>query len=235
MDLQASIGSPVCHENRNLQHQQYQPPPAEPAALAARGKARRRRAAGAESDRRRFSASRDRQGRLRRGLARAKDLERRRHPGAQRRSGADPRPSCPAIATTARRAISKPPSTASSSPASICRTAIRSPDRNSTTSSTGSGGCKSHAAKFLKQDIPVVLAGDYNVAPTELDIYPTRSWDKDALIQPKSRAAFKSLVAQGWCDAIRDAASRQSRCSRSGITSETAGRAMPACGSIISC
>ncbi len=61
-----------------------------------------------------------------------------------------------------------------------------------------------HAAKFLKQDIPVVLAGDYNVAPTEIDIYPTRSWDKDALIQPKSRAAFKSLVAQGWCDAIRD-------------------------------
>jgi exodeoxyribonuclease-3 len=64
---------------------------------------------------------------------------------------------------------------------------------------------KLHAAKFLKQDIPVVLAGDYNVAPTELDIYPTRSWDKDALIQPKSRAAFKSLVAQGWTDAIRNA------------------------------
>ena len=60
-----------------------------------------------------------------------------------------------------------------------------------------------HAAKLLKQDIPIVLAGDYNVAPTELDIYPTRSWDKDALIQPKSRAAFKSLVDQGWCDAIR--------------------------------
>ena len=53
---------------------------------------------------------------------------------------------------------------------------------------------KLHAAKFLKQDIPVVLAGDYNVAPTEVDIYPTKSWDKDALIQPKSRAAFKSLV-----------------------------------------
>jgi exodeoxyribonuclease-3 len=63
---------------------------------------------------------------------------------------------------------------------------------------------KSHAAKLLKQDIPVVLAGDYNVAPTEQDIYPTRSWDKDALIQPKSRAAFKSLVAQGWYDAIRN-------------------------------
>jgi exodeoxyribonuclease-3 len=63
---------------------------------------------------------------------------------------------------------------------------------------------RAHAAKFIKQDIPVVLAGDYNVAPTEQDIYPTRSWDQDALIQPKSRAAFKSLVAQGWLDAIRD-------------------------------
>jgi exodeoxyribonuclease-3 len=62
---------------------------------------------------------------------------------------------------------------------------------------------RSHAAKFIKQEIPVVLAGDYNVAPTPSDIYPTRSWDKDALIQPKSRAAFKSLVAQGWTDALR--------------------------------
>jgi exodeoxyribonuclease III len=62
---------------------------------------------------------------------------------------------------------------------------------------------RSHAAKFIRQDIPVVLAGDYNVAPTASDIYPTKSWDKDALIQPKSRAAFKSLVAQGWTDAIR--------------------------------
>jgi exodeoxyribonuclease III len=60
-----------------------------------------------------------------------------------------------------------------------------------------------HAAKFVKQDLPVALVGDYNVAPTALDIYPTRSWDQDALIQSKSRAAFKSLVAQGWTDAIR--------------------------------
>jgi exodeoxyribonuclease-3 len=62
---------------------------------------------------------------------------------------------------------------------------------------------RTHAATFIKQDVPVVLAGDYNVAPAELDIYPTRSWDKDALIQPKSRAAFKSLLARGWTDAIR--------------------------------
>ncbi|WP_028335151.1 exodeoxyribonuclease III [Bradyrhizobium sp. USDA 3256] len=62
---------------------------------------------------------------------------------------------------------------------------------------------RAHAAKLLKEDVPVVLAGDYNVAPTPFDIYPTHSWDKDALIQPKSRAAFKALVDQGWCDAIR--------------------------------
>lgn len=63
---------------------------------------------------------------------------------------------------------------------------------------------KRHAKTFIKQDLPVVLAGDYNVAPTTIDIYPTRSWDEDALIQPKSRAAFASLVEQGWYDAIRE-------------------------------
>src|SRR6476661_7455538 len=62
---------------------------------------------------------------------------------------------------------------------------------------------RSHAAKFLKADIPVVLAGDYNVAPTEQDIYPTTSWDNDALVQPASRAAYARLVKQGWTDALR--------------------------------
>src|SRR3979490_3071938 len=62
---------------------------------------------------------------------------------------------------------------------------------------------RAHTAKFIKQGIPVVLAGDYKVAPAPADIYPTKSWDKDALIQPKSRAAFQSLLAQGWTDAIR--------------------------------
>jgi len=62
---------------------------------------------------------------------------------------------------------------------------------------------RAHAAELLKQDVPVVLAGDYNVAPTALDIYPTKSWDGNALILPKSRAAFASLIDQGWLDAIR--------------------------------
>ncbi len=60
-----------------------------------------------------------------------------------------------------------------------------------------------HAKKLLAQDIPVVLAGDYNVAPTELDIYATKSWDDDALIAPESRAAYARLIKQGWTDAIR--------------------------------
>jgi exodeoxyribonuclease-3 len=49
----------------------------------------------------------------------------------------------------------------------------------------------------------VVLAGDYNVVPTDFDIYDTRSWLKDALLQPESRDAYAALLAQGWTDAIR--------------------------------
>ena len=60
-----------------------------------------------------------------------------------------------------------------------------------------------HAADLIAADMPAVLAGDFNVAPTDLDIYPTRSWSKDALVQPQSRAAFRRLVDQGWTDAIR--------------------------------
>lgn len=60
-----------------------------------------------------------------------------------------------------------------------------------------------HAAKLRKTGAPVVLAGDFNVAPTDLDIYPTKSWDDDALIQPESRAAFRTLVGRSWTDAIR--------------------------------
>jgi exodeoxyribonuclease-3 len=61
-----------------------------------------------------------------------------------------------------------------------------------------------HARKLLKTDAPVVLAGDFNVAPTEIDIYPTTSWDDNALVQPESRAAFAKLVKQGWTDALRE-------------------------------
>ena len=60
-----------------------------------------------------------------------------------------------------------------------------------------------HAAELLASGAPVVLAGDYNVVPTARDIYPTRSLDNNALIQPESRQAFARLLAQGWTDALR--------------------------------
>ena len=60
-----------------------------------------------------------------------------------------------------------------------------------------------HAGKLYKAGVPVVLAGDFNVVPAEQDIYPTKSWDNDALLQPESRTAFKRLIRQGWADAIR--------------------------------
>jgi exodeoxyribonuclease III len=59
------------------------------------------------------------------------------------------------------------------------------------------------AAELYQAAVPAVLAGDYNVVPTDFDIYPTRSWANDALLQPESRAAFARLLAQGWTDAIR--------------------------------
>jgi exodeoxyribonuclease III len=60
-----------------------------------------------------------------------------------------------------------------------------------------------HAAELCKAGVPVVLAGDYNVVPTSRDIYPTRSWDADALVQPQSRAAYDRILSQGWVDAVR--------------------------------
>jgi len=60
-----------------------------------------------------------------------------------------------------------------------------------------------HAAGLFSSGHPVVLAGDYNVIPTDEDIYNPRSWKKDALLQPESRECFERLLAQGWTDALR--------------------------------
>jgi exodeoxyribonuclease III len=49
----------------------------------------------------------------------------------------------------------------------------------------------------------VILAGDYNVVPTDFDIYDPKSWRKDALLQPESRECYRRLLAQGWTDAVR--------------------------------
>ena len=61
-----------------------------------------------------------------------------------------------------------------------------------------------HAARLYRSGHPVVLAGDYNVVPTdELDIYNPRSWRKDALLQPETRSAYRKLLAQGWTDSLQ--------------------------------
>ena len=60
-----------------------------------------------------------------------------------------------------------------------------------------------HAQGLYKLKEPVVLAGDYNVVPTDFDIYNAKSWRKDALLQPESREAYQRLLAQGWIDALR--------------------------------
>jgi exodeoxyribonuclease-3 len=60
-----------------------------------------------------------------------------------------------------------------------------------------------HAAELMEFGVPVVMAGDYNVMPTELDVYKPERWVDDALFRPEVRAAFKTLVDQGWTDALR--------------------------------
>ncbi|MBA2328059.1 MAG: exodeoxyribonuclease III [Flavisolibacter sp.] len=60
-----------------------------------------------------------------------------------------------------------------------------------------------HASELIATKKPVVLTGDFNVMPTELDVYKPERWLKDALFRPEVRSAFHQLVAQGWTDAIR--------------------------------
>ena len=61
-----------------------------------------------------------------------------------------------------------------------------------------------HARGLYETEAPVVLAGDYNVVPTEADIYNSRSWKKNALLQPESRAAWARMLDDGWTDALRE-------------------------------
>ena len=61
-----------------------------------------------------------------------------------------------------------------------------------------------HAQTLIDSAQPVVLAGDYNVVPTDFDVYDPRSWRKDALLQPETRDCYQRLLRQGWTDALRD-------------------------------
>ncbi|MDB5263464.1 MAG: exodeoxyribonuclease [Adhaeribacter sp.] len=61
-----------------------------------------------------------------------------------------------------------------------------------------------HAASLLKLNIPVILTGDFNVIPTELNVYRPERWLHDALFRPEVRTAFQNLIEQGWTDAIQN-------------------------------
>jgi exodeoxyribonuclease-3 len=61
-----------------------------------------------------------------------------------------------------------------------------------------------HAKKLLTKGEPVILCGDYNVIPTDLDAHKPERWVRDALFFPESKAAYKKLVDQGWTDALRE-------------------------------
>lgn len=60
-----------------------------------------------------------------------------------------------------------------------------------------------HARTLARADMPAILAGDYNVMPTELDVYKPERWVDDALFRPDVRAAYAKLLKQGWTDALR--------------------------------
>ena len=60
-----------------------------------------------------------------------------------------------------------------------------------------------HARSIKRAGVPAVLAGDYNVVPTEFDIYEKHSFADNALLQPASRKAYERLLKQGWTDALR--------------------------------
>jgi exodeoxyribonuclease III len=60
-----------------------------------------------------------------------------------------------------------------------------------------------HAETLFAAKAPVALVGDFNVVPTDFDIYNPKSWLRDALLQPESRACYERLIAQGWIDSLR--------------------------------
>lgn len=61
---------------------------------------------------------------------------------------------------------------------------------------------RAHAATLLDSEIPTILGGDYNVCPTDDDVYDPKNWADDALCRRETRAAFNGLLSQGWTEAL---------------------------------
>jgi len=61
----------------------------------------------------------------------------------------------------------------------------------------------SYSTELLELGVPVALVGDFNVMPTNLDVYKPERWIDDALFRPGVKAAYAGLLGQGWTDALR--------------------------------
>jgi hypothetical protein len=91
-----------------------------------------------------------------------------------------------------------------------------------------------HASELYAAGVPVVLAGDYNVVPSAQDIYPTKSYEKDALVQPQPAPSFGSCsTSDGWMQFALSNLLHPS--TRTGITRGTDGLEMRAFGLITCC
>ena len=86
---------------------------------------------------------------------------------------------------------------------SISPTAILRRAPVSTTSFDGSIDSYSMRPALARR-LPAILAGDYNVIPSDLDVYAPERWRDDALFRPEVRAAYRRLIDQGWIDAVRE-------------------------------
>ena len=62
---------------------------------------------------------------------------------------------------------------------------------------------KKRAIELLEKEVPVVLAGDYNIIPQDEDVYDPASWENDALYRPETRRYFRELLNLGYTDAFR--------------------------------
>lgn len=110
---------------------------------------------------------------------------------------------CPVIPPTRRRVIWKARSTGCWCVACTHQTATLSRNRSFDYKLAWFARLIQHAAELNAQGLPVVLLGDYNVVPTDFDIYSPRSWQKNALLQPEPRRLYAWLLECGWSDALR--------------------------------
>ena len=143
-------------------------------------------------------------GRLCRRLARAADLERRRDPVARRCAGAGhaPLPGDPA---------DRQPRYLEAAVEGVLIACLYAPNGNPQPGPkfdyklAWMDRLAARAAELWQAGIPAILAGDFNVVPEPVDIYPSRSYDDNALVQPGPRARYRALLDAGWTDAVRAA------------------------------